>query len=510
MRLPARLVAAASVTLAVAACTTDSEPKTDPNSTSSILRWHGCTAEIETTFLSKHRCGTLTVPQDRTDPHSRTLDLAVLQVWPVGVKPREGLGTAFGDNLGDPASFDGNAAVGATRMRSIGVELAPRGASPSSPTLACPDVEALATQAAGLPDNDPGLRGRFIDGVAACANRLRDAGIEPADFDTAAAAADLDDLRKAMGVESWARAGSYGTQSRVLFRYLRDYPGRIEAAYVDSPWFPETDDLTGGVLGTRSAMAELFAACESDEHCNRGYPDLAAAWARALRRTASAPLTGIGRAGDGRPVEVVVDDAKLLRFVRYSLGGEGPENLTWLPQLIGDAAVGRLNGHLADLVASDPTFCAGYRPACRGKDGFSQGVYLTALCKEQLPALDQAALGELVAGDPAYQQVFTRSPYVEACSVWDTPGAEAPAPADPRGTPLLLLPGQFDSFSRPQWSEARAEEWKLAWAFIAPNNTHNTLGYDECGLSVRNAWIATPTNSPDPALCTKPLTLTFP
>jgi pimeloyl-ACP methyl ester carboxylesterase len=394
-------------------------------------------------------------------------------------------------------------------MRSIGVELAPRGASPSSPTLACPEVDALATQAAGVPDNDPGLRSRFIDGVAACADRLRDAGIEPGNFDTAAAAADVDDLRQAMGVESWARAGSYGTQSRVLFRYLRDYPGRIEAAYLDSPWFPETDDLTGGVLGTRSALDELFAACESKERCNRGYPDLPAAWVRALRRTATTPLTGTGQTSDGSTVEVVVDDAKLLRFVRYSLGGDGPENLTWLPQLISDAATGRLNGHLADLVASDPTFCAGYRPACRSMDEFSLGVYLTVLCEEQLPDLDQAALRQLVAGDPAYQQVFTRSPYVEACEVWDTPSTESPAPTDPNGTPLLLLPGQFDSFSRPQWSEARARQWEQTWTFAAPNNTHNTLGYDECGLSVRNAWVAMPTTAPDPARCTKPLTLTF-
>jgi hypothetical protein len=88
----------------------------------------------------------------------------------------------------------------------------------------------------------------------------------------------------------------------------------------------------------------------------------------------------------------------------------------------------------------------------------------------------------LAAGDPAYQQVFTRSPYVEACAVWDTPGTEAPAPAMPHGTPLLLLPGQFDSFSGPQWSIARAGEHEQAWAFTAPNNTHNTLGYDECAI----------------------------
>ena len=110
--------------------------------------------------------------------------------------------------------------------------------------------------------------------MSACAARLRESGVEPANFDTAAAAADVDELRKAMGVDTWWGAGSYGTQSRVLFRYLHDFPGRLEAAWLDSPWFPETDDLTGGALGTRSALAELFSACAADDHCNRRYPDL--------------------------------------------------------------------------------------------------------------------------------------------------------------------------------------------------------------------------------------------
>ena len=507
MRPTAAILVAISVAVAVAACTGD--PQRENPESGSALRWHACAAAIEATFLSKHRCGTLTVPQDYGAPDGPTIDLAVLQVWPVGGEPRDGLGTGFAANIGDPRAFGGGSAAGATRLRGVGVELAFRGTDPSSPPLTCPEVDALAVQAPGLPDDDPGLRTHFLDSVSVCAARLRDTGVEPANFDTGAAAADVDELRKAMGVDTWWGAGSYGTQSRVLFRYLHDFPGRLEAAWLDSPWFPEADDPTAGALGTRSALAQLFSACGADDHCNRRYPDLEAAWQRALGRTASTPLTGTGRTADHQALHVVVDDAKLLRFVRYSLGGEGTKNLAWLPRMITDAATGRLNRHLADLVASDPPFCAGYRPQCLNMDDFALGVYLTVLCKEQLPGVDPAALGTAVAGQPAYQQVFARSPYVEACAKWDTPGTVAPPPADPNGTPLLLLPGQFDSFSRPEWSRAYAEQWQHVWTFTAPNNTHNTLGYDECGLSVRNAWADTPAAAPDPALCSTPPTLTF-
>ncbi len=512
MTRPASVMAAISVALLLTGCTGDGVERaaptpSDTGGAESPLRWHDCSAEIEAGFLSRHRCGTLVVPQDRSDSSVQSLDLAVMQVWPVGVEPREGLMTGFATNLGDPRVFGGNMAAGATRLGSVVTELAFRGTSPSSPSLACPEVEALAVRAAGLPDDDHGLRRDFLQAVSDCGARLRKADVEPTHFDSAAAAADLEDLRVAMGVDSWSGAGSYGNQSRVLFRYLDDFPGRLDAAWLDSPWFPRTDDLTGGAAGTRSALTELFAACSADDRCAAHHARLQEAWEQALARTDVRPLTGRGESGDG-PVDVVVDDAKLLRFVRYSLGGEGPSNLSRLPRVITAAAAGRLDPHLADLVANDPPFCAGYRPQCLNMELFAHGVYLTSLCKEQLPGLDKAALRSTVGDDAAYEQVFLRSPYLEACEVWDTPGAPAPA-ANAYGAALLLLPGQFDSFSRPEWSRAEAGSGNRVWTFTAPNNTHNTLGYDECALSVRNAWIKTPRAAPDPALCATPPTLTF-
>jgi len=514
MKRMAAVLAAISAVLLITGCTDDaaergSQPPKGTPGTSSPLRWHDCSADIEASFLSRHRCGTLVVPQDRSDRGAGSLELAVLQVWPVGVKPRARLATGFAANLGDPRAFDGGSATGATRLRSVVVELASRGTDPSSPTLACPEVDALSVRAAGLADDDAGLRSLFLQAVSDCAARLRATGVEPAAFDSVAAAADLEDLRLAMGVDSWWGAGSYGTQSRVVFRYLNDFPGRLDAAWLDSPWFPETDDLTGGAVGTRSALTELFAACAADERCVARYPRLQKAWARALARTAVRPLGGHGERRGHGPVDVVVDDAKLLRFVRYSLGGEGPANLSRLPQIITDAAAGRLHPHLADLVANDPPFCAGYRPQCLNMELFAHGVYLTSLCKEQVPGLDKATLRSAVGDDAAYEQVFMRSPYLDACKNWDTPGQRAAPPANLHGTALILIPGQFDSYSRPEWSQAETEKHQRVWTFPAPNNTHNTLGYDECGLSVRNAWVKTPHTTPDPTLCATPPPLIF-
>ena len=180
-------------------------------------------------------------------------------------------------------------------------------------------------------------------------------------------------------------------------------------------------------------------------------------------------------------------------------------NLTWLPRIITEAAAGRLDPHLADLVASDPPFCAGYRPQCLNMTGFALGVYLTSLCDEQVPGSTKAALRDAVAGQPAYKQVFERSPYAEACEDWATPARRRRHPA---ATPTALRcswsPGQFDSFSRPEWSRGRSRSKGRRVVVHRPNNTHNTLGYDECALSVRNAWIETPPRRPRPGPVRRP------
>src|SRR5688500_18023390 len=104
-----------ALALCASACTGDDDPDRAGRTDTPQVSWHECDASIEASFLSKHRCGTLTVLQDRRHRDGPTLDLAVLQVWPVGVE-EEGLGTGFADNIGDPQTFGGGSAAGATRV----------------------------------------------------------------------------------------------------------------------------------------------------------------------------------------------------------------------------------------------------------------------------------------------------------------------------------------------------------------------------------------------------------
>ena len=187
-------------------------------------------------------------------------------------------------------------------------------------------------------------------------------------------------------------------------------------------------------------------------------------------------------------------------MARFTLGGDGPSNLTRLPSIISQAAEGQLSADLARWILEDPTYCAGYRPLCTGQNGFSIGVYLTTLCAEQLPYVNQTALSAAIAGDPTYQAVFGDSPYREGCAAWGVPPAAAPQPIASTA-PILLLSGRFDSYSPYQRTASVAADLPSAWALEDPASTHHVLGFSTCYITLRNMWTWAPTTPPDATTC---------
>ena len=491
---------------AVEACGGDSEASFEPT-----LEWGGCPGDVEVTFLSRHECGTLTVLEDRDEPDGRTVELPVVKVWPVGVEPGPGIHTGLSGNIGDPFALTGGIATGATRLGAIAVNMEIRGAGPhSTPSLRCPETDELATQAAGRLTGDTDFTAAFVASIEACAERLRATGIDPADYDISAIVADLDDLRRALDLDRWWLLGTQGTMSRATFEYLRAI--RIESK-------APTSIRRGSPTSTTSPAAST-APGPPWPNCSPPAPPTPPAttpsptWtepgSKHSTSSGETPLHGTFETATGETIDVVVDAPKLLRAARFALGGDGPTNAGQLPATIAAAADGEATPWLLATIAQDPIFCAGYRPFCIGQDGFSLGGYLTAFCRDQAPFIDDDALNAAVADDPVYEAVFVHSPYRQACEAWDVPAAD-PAIAQPVDTdaPLLMLPGQFDSFSPPAVAKAHTAPLPMAWTIPVPGQTHNTLGFAECAITARNQWAQEPTVPPDEDACRSASPLAF-
>jgi hypothetical protein len=475
--------------------TTVAEPSFRPT-----IEWvQDCPSDVEILMFTRHRCGYLTVLADRSEPEGGRLQLFVTEVYPAGeTPPASHVGSGFGTDLGRVSSI-GDTGAGATRTNSISYSLTLRGLGHSLPTLACPEADGLEeAEFADRLSGDPGVLSSFLDAVTACRERLVASGIDPADYDVASVAQDMEDLRIALGLEQWRQLNSYGTNSRYLFEYLRRFPLSVSAAWLDSPQFPQVDEVSGAIADTRSALKQLFRACEDDRGCSATYPDLESTWADALALLERAPIHGSFRDSPHHRVDVTLDDAKLLRAARFTLSGDGPQHLTRLPAMIAAAADGRMTPDLAAIVASGRLFCAGYHPLCVAQEGFSLGNYLTVLCRDEVPFMDPSDIAAQTAGDPAFSEVFAHDPFLEACAAWDVPPGE-PSVHEPVATdvPLLILPGQFDSFSQADAARDAAGTFEQAWVLEVPGQTHNAMGFNDCPIEIRNAWIMDPTSPPD-------------
>ena len=202
------------------------------------------------------QCGWLTVPENRLRSGGRNIRLHVAIyksrtrplpdpiLWLVG-------GPGGRANLFASKLYDQVVKPYIAKRDFIVVDL--RGSGYSQPALDCPN-----------PSGPP------VEWVPACRERLT----SMADLDcynSAAVAADLDDLRRALEIREWNLLGeSYGT--RYALSAVRDYPQGIRSVVLDSVVPPEIDEFADGPGKFEGALNALFADCAADPKCAVPFP----------------------------------------------------------------------------------------------------------------------------------------------------------------------------------------------------------------------------------------------
>ena len=470
-----------------------------------------CPTDVEVTLLVDHVCGSLTVLQNRAADDGATVRLLVVRMdAPDGATATDPILVA-GADIGDELQI-GSFAPLVTRVQRTVYVLEPRGVAHAQPLLACPEVDELAVDVVEAPSGDVTVRDRFLAAVGACRERLVEEGVEIGSFGVADAAADIEDLRLALGIPRWNLV-SYGSNSRFVLESMRQFPAGVRAVVIDSPQFPQFGPEADLVALTQ-AMGQLAAACSSEPACASVAPEVEPLLQQAVTRLDEAPLDievadASGRDGGSRTILVHLDGRAALRAVRSTLGGDGPSNARRLPVAIAEASGGQPSALLAEILANDPVLCAGYRPLCpRQPQTFSLGVYLEVLCGDIAPFLDVDHFAETVRNSP-YRGLFEDNPYLAACDVWATRPSETSL-HEPVATdlPMLIMVGRLDSYSSLPAATTAASTLPNAFVVEVPGQTHNVLGFTECTLDIRNAFINDPEARPDTG-CLEDLAISF-
>ncbi len=102
---------------------------------------------------------------------------------------------------------------------------------------------------------------------------LAELTLDPRFFTTGVAIADLEAIRKALGINQWNLFGvSYGT--RVALHYLRKHPEAIRSAVLDGVVFPELILGPSVAIESQRALERLLTRCEQQVTCAQAFPKL--------------------------------------------------------------------------------------------------------------------------------------------------------------------------------------------------------------------------------------------
>lgn len=442
----------------------------------------------------EYTCGYLTVPETRSDPAGPTVRIAVTTVPAQSATPAADPIVYLDGGPGGAGSQSATSAVAAGMNADHDmVFVDQRGTYRSEPFLSCPEQDAFYAEVNGLAYSDPATGERSDAATAACRARLVSDGVVLDSYNSAENAADIADLRVALGIEEWNLYGvSYGTD--LALTVLRDHPEGVRSVVLDSvvpPNFRWTADFWPAAS---AAFDEMYAACAAQEACAAAYPDLEAEFTDTVTRLEAEPTTVPVTTAAGDTVAVVVDGYKLANAVVLRLA-TGPANSAVLPQMIHEIAAGDGAGIASTLVLSVP-------PADLVGLGLQWGVF----CSEDVP---RTSLEEVVSlGAKALpefpESVLALLPQVPRffadCAIWDVPAAgdaaHQPAVSD---VPVLFLGGTFDAVTAPYWQDAATPTLSASQVVNFPGLGHHVITQSPCPVVVMSAFLADPSAPVDEA-----------
>jgi pimeloyl-ACP methyl ester carboxylesterase len=242
-------------------------------------------------------CGTLRVPEDRSDPSGRIIGLRVVVVPALApIAQADPLfALAGGPGGASTESFDWLpdtfAAVHATRDIVL-VDQRGTGGSNALTLAAPPDTTGLSAAEA-----DARLSAWARDGLAAL-------DADPRFYTSAIAADDLDAVRAALGYTTINLYGpSYG--GTLAQYYLRQHHEHVRVAVLDGATPLDVPIFERIAPNSQRALDLLLARCASDAACHAEFPDTATELRSLFKRLDAGPITtNLNDPGTGEPLVV--------------------------------------------------------------------------------------------------------------------------------------------------------------------------------------------------------------
>jgi pimeloyl-ACP methyl ester carboxylesterase len=356
-----------------------------------------------------------------------------------------------------------------------------RGANLNAPSMVCPDLTNFYLSLAAQELAPKEKADQKIEKRLECHDDLISQGIDLTGYNTVETAGDLNDLRKTLGYEQW---NLYGTSSgtRTILTLMRIHPEGIRSVILDSVYPPQVDLYSTFSLSVDRVFSLVFEDCASDPDCNQKYPDLEKTFYQLIDDMNANPisyeLNGMTILLDGNLfmealwTSFFLSDSVALtpgRILRAKEGGfTGLE--MWVSSLLSDT----------------------------GKQ-MAIGFEWSMMCNEEVP-FESYEVGRQFAANLPPQLGHYFDSYFEftLCESWQS-GIADPVENEAvvSDIPALVLAGEYDPITPPEWGRLAAETLSNHFFFEFPGLTHGIVRSNTCGMDLAIQFINDPTNKPD-------------
>ena len=288
---------------------------------------------------------------------------------------------------------------------------------------------------------------------------------DPRFFTTSVAVDDLEALRATLGYQQLSVYGvSYGT--RVAMHYARQHPQQTRAVIVDGvvpPQLPLGPEIP---LRSQYALDAMFERCSSEAACREQFPALREDFSALQNRLQTQPIAmTIRHPVTGKNTDLELSYGHLAMWIRLAL--YAPESSALLPLTIAQAA------NDDDFL---PIAANALRMLHQLNTSMQYGMHNAVVCTEDTPyyevdPADLEGLADTYMGSDIYTALSAM------CSVWPAGVMDdSMNEALHSDVPTLVLSGEFDPITPPEYGEQIMPGLSNASHVIAPGQGHGVIG----------------------------------
>ncbi len=440
-------------------------------------------------------CGWLTVPEDRRNPdNGREVRIHVALFESVNPNaPDDPIlfldGGPGGSTLG-PLQFTFSQAWQPLLDDRDLILFDQRGVGFSTPSLDCPEEREWAFSVLDVEMTPEEERSSELRAIEECRDRLTAQGVDLAQYNSRENAADVADLRMALGLDEVNLLGiSYGT--RLAATVMRDHPEGIRSVVLDSTYSPDVNLISEGPANFDRALKQLWEGCRLDADCADHYGDLEERLFTLVDEFEAAPTrASVPDFLAGGSWDVLFDGEWVLGTVFQGLYSD--QVIPLLPQLIEELESGETS--TLTLLTSNTLANANY---------LSLGMHLSVQCHEEVAFTTPADIEAGLIGFDHIADSFDGSSnlgdfMIAACDLWPAGSAGAvenePVTSD---IPTLVLAGEYDPITPPAWGASAAAYLSSASFVEFPGLGHGTSISGDCPLSLVFAFYNDPAAAVD-------------